>query len=133
MKQIANSSFSDAALNQLGISHCEFPYRNGGLLFCKIPSTKMTFDLQYSQDGTVRLWRFVGCTEPSKAGMRCEYRDPNHPHSIIGVEVSDESEVMLYAEQLFACDDKQREKRLIKMIEGYLKLISNLPVQILSW
>lgn len=120
---------AEAALNRLGITHRDLPCRNGEFYFCTIPSTGTTFDLQCGEDDTIRLWRFVDTTSLSKAGMRCEYRKPSHPHTVIGLEVTDEGDVSLYAEQRIDGNAPQRESRIVRMIEGYTSMVSNMDFE----
>ena len=55
---------------------------------------KLTFDIQYEDNGLIRLWRFIGTAPASKAGKRCEYRTSKSPHAVVGMEVTDEGDIM---------------------------------------
>lgn len=125
MKQVADLNYAGATLNSLGIRYRKLPSRTGEFFFCTIPSNGITFDLQYGDDDTICLWRFVGTASLSKAGMRCEYRKPSYPHTVLGLEVTNEGDVSLYAEQIVERGDSHREEKLVRMIEGYVSMISN--------
>lgn len=64
----------------------------GGLLL-QNTSNGISFDIKLTDDGTVRLWRFVGNAPIFKAGKRCEYRRPEYPHAVVGVEITDEGDL----------------------------------------
>lgn len=120
---------ADAVLNRLGIPHRDLPCRKGEFYFCTIPTTGTTFDLQCGEDGSIRLWRFVDATSLSKAGMRCEYRKPSHPHTAIGLEVTDEGDVCFYAEHRIDGSDSQRESQIIRMVGSYASMVSNIDFE----
>lgn len=126
MKQVADVNFAGATLNSLGIRYRKLPCKTGEFLFCTIPSNGITFDLQYGDDDTICLWRFVGTASLSEAGMRCEYRKPSYPHTVIGLEVTNEGDVSLYAEQIIERNDPHRDARIVRMIDGYISMISNM-------
>ena len=132
MRQTADLNYAGAALSRLGILYRDLPCRNGELYFCTIPSNGITFDLQYSKDGTIRLWRFVSTTTISKAGVRCEYRKQNYPHAVIGIEVTDEGDISLFAEQKIDGDDPRSEARFLKMLHGYTELIDHSSIRNIS-
>ncbi len=123
--------FAEAALNHLSIHYRELPYRDGAFYFCKI-SDGLTFDLQLRDNGTIKMWRFVGTAPISNAGVRYEYRKPEYPHIAIGVEVTDEGDVSFYAEQDISVDNSRREERIFKMIKGYTELITRFSFENLS-
>lgn len=124
MHMTNTATIAEAALRRLNINFRYFPCRNGRFYFCEPPSGGLSFDLQFNEDSNIKLWRFVGAAHPSKAGKRIEYRKPECPHSAIGLKVTDDGDVCLYAEQLLDPDDFQKEKRIIQMIKGYLELIN---------
>lgn len=110
-------------LDYLNIKYRKIDFKNGELYFCTLPS-QLTFDLFEGIDGTIKLWSFVGSVPVSKAGMRCEYRSPDHPDTAIGFEVTDEGDLCLYAEQMVDADSPLRERRIFRMIAGYSEMIT---------
>lgn len=124
------TSIAAAILNRLGISYRGFSCGKGAFFYCKIPTDGYTFDLQYDEDGTIRLWRFVGTAPISKAGKRYECRKPNYPHTAVGIEVTDEGDLSFYAEQKIDPHDSSREECIIRMIEGYVSMIANMNFEI---
>lgn len=111
-----------AALNRLGINYRDFPCRSGEFYFCTIPEKKLTFDIQYEDNGLIRLWRFIGTAPASKAGKRCEYRASKSPHAVVGMEVTDEGDISFYAEQKVDITDSRSAVHIDRMISSYTNL-----------
>lgn len=126
-KSNTNISTLGAALNRLGINYREFPHRSGEFYFCTIPENELSFDIQYEEDGMVRLWRFVGTAPLSKAGRRYEYRSPKFPHAAVGVEVTDEGDISYYAERKIDIADSRSATLIDRLIRGYIKLLAEFP------
>lgn len=121
----AVTSIAEAVFNRLGVHYKKLPCRDGEFYFCKL-SNDLTFDLICEEDGTIRLWRFVGVTSLSKVGLRYEYRKPRYPYTVIGIEVTDEGDISLYAEQTIAHNASRREVKIKHMIEAYISIISDM-------
>lgn len=117
-------SISGEALDRLGINYRAFPSRDGIFLFCKILSNGLTFDLKYDGNGVLRLWRFVDTIPDLKAGKRCEFQEPNHPHTTIGIEITDEGDVCFYAQQQISNSIPKRSERIHDMVNLYAHLIA---------
>lgn len=117
-----NVSTLGAAFSRLGIKYRDFPCRSGEFYFCTIPEKKLTFDIQYEDNGLIRLWRFIGAAPASKAGRRCEYRTSKFPHAVVGMEVTDEGDISFYAEQKVDITDSRSAVRIDRMISGYINL-----------
>lgn len=120
------ASMSGVVLDRLRIKYRKLPCRDGAFYYCTIPFNGYTFDLQCGdKDNTVRIWRFIGTAPLSKAGRRCEYRNPHYPWAVIGMEVTDEGDVSFYAEQKIEMTDRKSAARIDKMISGYIDMIAN--------
>lgn len=120
------ASMSGVVLDRLRIKYRKLPCRDGAFYYCTIPFNGYTFDLQCEdKDNTVRIWRFIGTAPLSKAGRRCEYRNPHYPWAVIGMEVTDEGDVSFYAEQKIEMTDRKSAARIDKMISGYIDMIAN--------
>lgn len=119
----------EAALKQLGIDYREYPFREGRLFFCKLPGNDLTFDLQYSEDGTIHLWRFVNGKFASWAGKRCEYRKPKDYHSAIGIDVSEDGETSLFVEQMIDENEPEQEAHIKRIISSYVNLLSDSSIR----
>lgn len=117
------SIIAEMALRRLDIPYRRSCLKDGILYFCSLPN-ELTFDLFMGSDGIIKLWRFVSTVPVSKAGMRCEYRRPDHPDTAIGFEVTDECDLCLYAEQRIDADNPLRERRIFRMIAVYSKMIT---------
>lgn len=117
-----NVSTLGAALSRLGIKYRDFPCRSGEFYFCTIPEKKLTFDIQYEDNGLIRLWRFIGTAPASKAGRRCEYCTSKSPHAVVGMEVTDEGDISFYAEQKVDITDSRSAVRIDRMISSYINL-----------
>lgn len=118
-----NVSTLGTILSRHGINYRDFPCRSGEFYFCTIPEKKLTFDLQYNENGLMRLWRFVGEAPASKAGRRCEYRASQYPYTVVGIEVTDEGDISFYAEQKVDINDSRNIARIDRMISGYVNLL----------
>lgn len=110
-------------LKRLGINYRELSCSNREFFYCKIPANGLIFDLKYGEEYIIRLWRLVRTALISKARMRCEYRQSSYPHTLIGIEVADKGDVSLYVEQKTDRNDFRREARIVRMHEGYFKMI----------
>ena len=117
-----NVSTLGATLSRLGINYRDFPCRSGEFYFCTIPEKKLTFDIQYENNGLIRLWHFIGTAPASKAGRRCEYRTAKSPHAVVGMEVTDEGDISFYAEQKVDITDSRSAVRINRMISSYINL-----------
>lgn len=114
-------------LNRLHITYREHPCRNGRFYCCKKPDG-ISFDIKIDDQGIIRLWRFIGTASLSKSGSRCEYRNPQHPGSVVGMEVTDEGDVSFYAEQKIDVTDTRCAARIDRMISRYVNMISDVPL-----
>ncbi len=110
------------ALSRLGIKYRVLPCKSGEFYFCTAPEKKLTFDIQYEENGLLRLWRFIGAAPVSKAGKRWEYRAVKYPSAVVGMKVTDEGDVSFYAEQKVDITDPQSAARIDGMISGYMDL-----------
>lgn len=113
----------EAALSRLNIHHREFPYSKGKFYLCTIPSYGITFDIIYDENGSFKMWRFVGTSSTDMIGTRQEYRKSN---AALGLEVTDEGDVSLYAKCLIDYKDPNAEKRILKIVKGYTEMITQL-------
>lgn len=111
-----------AAFDCLGIHYRGYPCKGGTLYFCTIPASGLTFDLKYREDGTIKLWRFVGTAPVSKPAVKYEYRRPGAPCSAVGIEITDDGDISLYAEQTIDENDADRNARIKRIISGYVKI-----------
>lgn len=123
MTNLDNTSIAESALRRLDIPYRRACLKEGIMYFCSLPS-ELTFDIFMGSDGSMKLWRFVGSAPVSEAGMRCEYRRPDHPDTAIGFEVTDEGDLCLYAKQIVDTGNPLRERRIFRMIAGYSKMIT---------
>jgi hypothetical protein len=114
-----------AVLERLSVNIRQFVCKDGVLFFCRNPGNDLTFDLKIIEDKTIRLWRYVSSTSISNAGARFEYCNPCIPNFSIGIEVTEEGNVTLYAELKIEKDDPQKAVTIEKIITGYIKLISD--------
>lgn len=124
----ADVSTLGATLSRLGINYRDFPCRSGEFYFCTIPEKKLTFDLQYGENGLIRLWRFIGKAPTSKVGRRCEYRASQCPSAVVGIEVTDECDISFYAEQKVDITDSRNIARIDRMISGYVNLLMDVSL-----
>lgn len=114
-------------LNRLHIAYKELPCRNGWFYCCKKPDG-ISFDIKIDDQGIIRLWRFIGTAPLSKSGSRCEYRNPQQPYSVVGMEITDEGDVCFYAEQKIDVADVKCASRIDRMISRYINMISDVPL-----
>lgn len=126
MRVTADLNFAEESLKRLCIAYRELPCKNGWFYYCKNTANGISFDIKLTDDGTVRLWRFVGNAPISKAGKRCEYRRPEYPHAVVGVEITDEGDLCFFAELKIDLSDSEREICITHMIESYLSVITNM-------
>lgn len=113
-------------LKRLHIAYRELPCRNGWFYCCKNPDG-ISFDIKIDNQGMIRLWRFIGTAPLSKSGSRCEYRNPQQPYSVVGMEVTDDGDVSFYAEQKIDATDVKCASRIDRMISRYINMISEVP------
>lgn len=123
MTNTENASIVETALRHLGIRYRRICLKDGILYFCSLPN-ELTFDLFMGSDGVIKLWRFVSSVPVSKAGMRCEYRRPDHSDTAIGFEITGEGDLCLYAEQKVDTGNLLRKRRIFRMIAGYSEIIT---------
>ncbi len=123
----SSSDCAGSVLQHLGIPCQPYPCRNGEFYFCTVPTDKrITFNLRVSPSRTIRLWRFIGTVPLSAAGHRWEYRKPGGPRALIGLEVTAEGDVCLFAEQDLEPQGAQNRARIARMLVGYIHLIASL-------
>ena len=123
----SDSDCTGTVLQHLGIPCQPYPCRNGEFYFCTVPTDKrITFNLRVSPNRTIRLWRFIGTAPLSAAGRRWEYRKPGSPRALIGLEVTAEGDVCLFAEQDLEPQGAQNRARIARMLVGYIHLIASL-------
>lgn len=120
-----NTTITQSVLNYLNIEYRKSDFSSGRLYFCTLPN-QMTFDLFEGTDRTIRLWRFIGVAPICKFGTKWECQKQEYPLASIGLEVTEEGDLILYAEQTVDADDPQREFRIRKMVDGYSKMISTM-------
>ena len=125
MRVTADLNFVEESLKRLRIVYRALPCKNGWFYYCKNTSNGISFDIKLTDDGTVRLWRFVGNAPIFKAGKRCEYRRPEYPHAVVWVEITDEGDLCFFAELKIDPSDSEREICIPHMIESYLSVITN--------
>ena len=114
----ADLNFVEESLKRLRIVYRALPCKNGWFYYCKNTSNGISFDIKLTDDGTVRLWRFVGNAPIFKAGKR-------YPHAVVGVEITDEGDLCFFAELKIDPSDSEREICIPHMIESYLSVITN--------
>lgn len=98
-------------------------YRKLGddLYFCMLPNG-LTFDLRCSDDGTLRMWRFVDSTPMAKSGTRFVCCRAN---AALGIEITDEGDLELFAEYQYNQRVLNAEQRIYKMLVGYIDVITH--------
>lgn len=126
MRVTADLNFAEESLKRLLIAYRVLPCKNGWFYYCKNTANGISFDIKLTDDGTVRLWRFVGNAPISKAGKCCEYRRPEYPHAVVGVEITDEGDLCFYAELKIDPSESDSEINMAHMIESYLSVITNM-------
>lgn len=96
-------------------------YRKLGddVYFCMLLNG-LTFDLRCSDGDTLRMWRFVDSDPISKAGTRFVCCRAN---ATLGVEITEEGEVELFAEYRYDYKSPDIEQRIRKMLTGYIDMI----------
>lgn len=130
MKMTADLSYTEESLHRLCIAYRELPCKNGWFYYCKSSVNGISFDIKIDDDGTIRLWRFVGTAPISSAGKCCEYCCPEYPHAIVGVEVTDEGDLCFYVELKIDLSDSDREDCITHIIENYVSMISDMCLKI---
>ena len=121
MENVINE-ISQAVLWDLGIYHRKFSCEQGMLYFCSLPNG-MTFDLLAGNDGTVKLWRFVADLPDQGSYIKWEYQNPDWRGLAVGLEITQEGDVCLYAQQQLAVQDPHSRGRLQAIIRGYMKMM----------
>ena len=123
----SDSNCAGSVLQRLGIPCRPYTCRTGEFYFCTVPADKnITFNLRFSPNLTIRLWRFIGTAPLSAARHRWEYRNPDVPQAVIGLEVTAEGDVCLFAEQDLEPQGAQNRARIARMLVGYIHLIASL-------
>lgn len=130
MKNVQCASIARIALERLNIPHRELLLPHGCLCFCTLAGG-LTFNLFMGSDGQVRLWRFVGTASLNSAGARLEFYRSGALQSMAGLEVTEDGEVRLYAQQVI-CDSKTNESRIVKIICEFCALMSDINVCLFS-
>ncbi len=130
MKMTADLNFTEESLNRLCIAYRELPCKNGWFYYCKSSVDGVSFNIKTDDDGTIRLWRFVGTAPISRAGKRCEYRRPEYPHAVVGMEVTEEGDLCFYVELKIDPTDSDREDCITHIIDNYVSMISNMCLKI---
>lgn len=110
-------SIIELALLEFGVR-----YRKLGdaLYFCILPNS-LTFNLRCSDDDTLRMWRFVDSAPLDRAGTRFACYRAN---ATLGVEITDEGNVELFAEYRYDHKAPDIEQRIRKMLTGYINMIT---------
>lgn len=118
------TSFIEEALDRLDIQYRRLPIKQEAFYFCTL-SNGLAFNLRFAV-GNIKMWRFIGVLKHFKAGTRVEkYKK----EIVIGLEVTDEGDISFYAMQKFECGDFQQEKRLMKMLSDYTRMICRIEVR----
>ena len=120
---------TETALVTLNISYRIINFTNKSLFFCEL-SNGITFDMFVGRDGSIRLWRFIGITASSKSGMKIEYRKFRYSNVVLGLEVMEEGDLNLYAEQQINFDNAQSAKYVYELIKNFSQIIINYIVKI---
>lgn len=117
---ILNMSNTVRSVIELSLLEFKVRYRKLGddLYFCILPND-LTFDLMYG-DSTIRMWRFVDSVPLIKAGTCFFYGKAN---ATLGVEITDEGDVELFAEYRYDRKAPDIEQRIRKMLTGYIDMI----------
>jgi hypothetical protein len=113
----------ETTLNSLDIEYRKINIKDGVIYFCFSLNTD-TFNLFAKNDGTIKLWRFVGIAPLEKAITKWEYRRSNNPYMAIGLEITDEGDVDLYAEEFIDMNAPEKDHLIRKLITGYSNIIS---------
>lgn len=109
-------SIIELALLEVGVCYRKL---GDGLYFCMLPNG-LTFDLMHSDGKTIRMWRFIDSAPLPKAGIRFVCCRAN---ATLGVEITDEGEVELFAEYRYDRKSPDIEQRIRKMLAGYIDMI----------
>ncbi|MGN0685166.1 MAG: hypothetical protein ACI4KC_03615 [Gemmiger sp.] len=129
----SDSNCAGTVLQLLGISSKPYPCRIGEFYFCTVPTDKsLTFNLRFSDNRTIRLWRFIGTAPRSAAGYRWEYRNPNVPLAVIGLEVTTDGDICFFAEQELEAYGTASQARISRMVSGYITVITSFSGKVFS-
>lgn len=112
----------EEAARQLQITLRQLRQAQGTLYFCTLPSG-LRFDLYAGLDGTLQCWRLVDGSGWEK-DRRMECRDPSRNGPAVGVEPTGEGTLRIYAEQHIDPEEPDPEKKILKLLRGYVELIS---------
>lgn len=126
-------SCAEAVLDRFGINYRELTCKNGWFYYCKNFYNGTSFDIKIDDDGTIRLWRFIGSVLLSKTRSRCEYHNSQKPCSVVGMKVTDEGDVSSYAEQKVDVADVKSVARIDRRITRYINMISDVPHVFTLW
>lgn len=113
----------ESALTQLHIKNRKITLATGTLCFCTLPSG-LTFNLFAEGDGIIRLSRLIRDASIGSAEGCLECRKATHPQSAVGFQVAAEGDLRFYAEQTIDADDAQRERKIMRMISAYCRIIT---------
>lgn len=130
MENVQCASIARTALEYLGVQYRPILLPHGCLCFCTMTGG-LTFNLFMGSEGQVSLWRFVGTASLNSAGGRLEFCRSVAQQSMAGLEVTEEGEVRLYAQQVI-CDSKTKESRIVKIICEFCALMSDINVCLFS-
>lgn len=123
----SNSNCAGIVLQRLGIPYQPYPCRNGEFYFCTVPTDKsITFNLRFTANRMIQLWRFIGTAPHTEAGSQWEYHQPDGPQAVVGLEVTAEGDICLFAEQELEAHAPQSQARIARMLLGYIHLITSL-------
>ena len=122
MNQFVDTNLVEALLSQLDVDYRKLNLKNGHLYFCTL-SNKITFNLRLEGDGTVTLWRFIGCIQSLQGGTQVEYRKRK---MTVGLEVTDEGDLSFYVKNHFKTGNMDVGKQLKKMLSIYADVITHI-------
>ena len=131
---MAYGRFSEAytiaktVLDSLHIQYRRITLPSGSLCFCTLPGGQ-TFDLFVETGGTIRLWCFIGTLSADKAGARLEYRKPECPGAAVGLAVTEEGDLSLFAERTVAPDDSRTSRRIRRMVACFSAMLQTADFQ----
>lgn len=114
----------EATLIRLGIRYRKTSLEDGNIYFCSL--SNYTFNLFVSNDEKIKLWSFISTVPLAQAGVRFEYHKAELPSALIGIEVTEEGDLCLYAEQTITREKSQQEYQVYMVVSSYFKVISNL-------
>ena len=110
-------SIIELALLEFGVR-----YRKLGdeLYFCML-SNGLTFDMICSDDGTIRIWRFIDSSLLIEAGTHYTCSKAN---ATLGIKITDEGDVELFVEYRYGHKVPDIEQRIRKMLTEYINMIT---------